>query len=81
LAFMDKPLSVICKDLERKYNVKITITDQQLAEDIFTCHFSGSATIEQVMTLLKETRKLDYSFKNGQIIVYKFKNNMPMGKV
>jgi len=75
LAFMDKPLSVICKDLERKYNVKITITDQQLAEDIFTCHFSGSATIEQVMTLLKETRKLDYSFNKNQIRIFKYKKH------
>jgi ferric-dicitrate binding protein FerR (iron transport regulator) len=80
LAFMDKPLSAICKDLERKYNVKIIITDLQLAGDIYTCHFKENATIEQVMSLLRETRKLDYSSKNGQIIIYKFKNNMPMGK-
>lgn len=81
LAFMDQSLSIICKAIERKFNVKIVIADRQLAVDVFTCHFKESATIEEVMTLLKETRKLNYSFKEGKIVIYKSKNSMPMGKV
>ena len=78
---MDQSLSIICKAIERKFNVKIVIADRQLAVDVFTCHFKESATIEEVMTLLKETRKLNYSFKEGKIVIYKSKNSMPMEKV
>jgi len=76
LAFMDKSLYDICKGLERKYNVKIIIADQQLASEVFTCRFKESASIEKVMTLLRETRRIDYSITENQIEIVKPKNNV-----
>lgn len=71
-AFIAQRLDRICCDLQRKYDVKIDIVDPQLAASLFTCHFKESTTIEQVLTLLKETRQLDFSFNSdNNIIIYK----------
>ena len=53
--------------MERKFNVRIEITDQELSAEIFTCRFKETATIGQVMALLKDTRKLDYRIHGDQI--------------
>lgn len=77
-AYLNKALKDICGDLERKFNVSITINDPLLAVDIFTCRFKETATIDYVMTLLKETRRLDYTIEGRHISIYKPKNNTPM---
>ena len=51
--------------------MRIIITDSTLASEIFTCRFKGSATIEQVLILLKETRRIDYAIEDEQIRIYK----------
>jgi len=73
MGFVNKRLDEICKDLERKYNVSINIADRQLSEVLFTCRFKESVTIDQVMTLLKETRQLDYTFDGNTITIFKLK--------
>lgn len=70
-AYINKRLDEIANDLERKFSVHITIKDTVLAPEIFTCRFKESATIGQVLTLLKETRKLDYSIKGDNVQIYK----------
>lgn len=70
-AYINKRLDEITSDLERKFGVHIHIKDKSLASEIFTCRFKEGATIEQVLTLLKETRDLDYIIKNDQIQIYK----------
>ena len=55
----------------RKFDVHIDIRDRELSSEIFTCRFKESATIDQVLTLLKETRKLDYKIRGTQIEIYK----------
>lgn len=70
-AYINKRLDEITSDLERKFNVRIHIKDKSLASEIFTCRFKEGATIEQVLTLLKETRDLDYIIKGDQIQIYK----------
>lgn len=70
-AFIRCRLDYIVRNLERKFDVKIMITDHSLSSEIFTCRFKDTATIEQVLHLLKETRKLDYSFEGEQIRIFK----------
>lgn len=70
-AYINKRLDAITSDLERKFGVHIHIKDKSLASEIFTCRFKERATIEQVLTLLKETRDLDYIIKGDQIQIYK----------
>lgn len=70
-AFVQRRLDDIVRELERKFNVKIRITDPSLSADVFTCRFKDTATIEQVLLLLKETRRLDYIFDGEQIRIFK----------
>lgn len=79
-AFINKSLKVICRDLERKFDVSIEIADSLLANDVFNCRFKDSATIEQALILLKETRRLDYTFNGKHILIFKPKKMMPMRK-
>lgn len=69
-AFINKSLKEIARNLERKFDVQIDITDQALASEVFTCRFNGSATIEQVLILLKETRRIDYTIEDKHIRIY-----------
>lgn len=66
-AYINKPLSEICADLERRYNIHIKIENGDLAKVIFTCHLQENTTIEQVMNLLKGTHKLNYRIYNKEI--------------
>lgn len=70
-AYQNKRLDEITNDLERKFDVHIDILDRELSSEIFTCRFKGNATIDQILTLLKETRKLDYKIRGAQIEIYK----------
>lgn len=70
-AYINQQLKEIANELERKFNVNIEIQDQELLAEVFTCRFKDTATIGQVMILLKETRKLDYSIHGDQIKIYK----------
>ena len=73
LIFRDQPLRAICRELERKFNVRIDIRDPRLAEELFTCHFDETVGIQDVMSLLGETRKLTYSFEKNNIIIRSLK--------
>lgn len=70
-AYMNKNLADIVHDLERRFDVQITVNDQELTTELFTCRFKETATIHQVLTLLKETRKLDYKIVGDQVQIYK----------
>lgn len=70
-AFVQQRLDEIVRELERKYNVKISIADPSLGADVFTCRFKDTASIEQVLLLLKETRRLDYTFEGENIRIFK----------
>ena len=67
--FHNQPLSAICKDLERKFDVNIEIEDSELANQLFTCHFKESLNIQQVMNLLKATRELSYTVDECNITI------------
>lgn len=62
-------LAAICADLERRFNVNITIKDSSLKNVLFTCHYQDCSSISQIMDLLKYTRKLNYSLNNNNIVI------------
>lgn len=70
-AYINKQLIDIVVDLERRFNVHITVKDQELNTELFTCRFKETAKINQILTLLKDTRKLDYKIQGDQIQIYK----------
>lgn len=73
LIFRDQPLETICNELERKFNVRIDIQDPFLAKELFTCHFDETVQIQEVMSLLAETRKMTYSISKNDIIIRSLK--------
>ena len=67
LMFVDEPLANIAKTLERKFGVTIVFDAPELAEETFTCRTQPDATLEQVLNLLKSTKKLNYAI-NGKMV-------------
>lgn len=73
-AYVNKQLIDIVSDLERRFNMRITVDDRELATEVFNCRFKETATIREVLALLKETRKLDYQVSGDQIRIFKPSN-------
>jgi ferric-dicitrate binding protein FerR (iron transport regulator) len=67
LSFHNTTLAEIVKVLERRFDVQITVSNEKLASDKFTCHFSNDVTIEQIMHNLKDTKRLSYKINNRKI--------------
>ncbi|WP_080905387.1 FecR family protein [Parabacteroides sp. Marseille-P3160] len=70
-AFYRQRLDVITRALERQFGVTITITDSALASDFFTCHVAPQAKLEDILDLLKNTRKLTYKTEGSKITIKK----------
>jgi len=69
LMFVDEPLANIAKTLERQFGVTIIIETSKLADEHFTCHTQQNASLEQVLDLLKATKKLNYSFNRHTVYI------------
>ena len=67
LMFVDESLEEITKVLERHFGVTIVIDVPELYIERFTCRTQPEPTLEQVLNLLKNTKKLDY-FINKNIV-------------
>lgn len=67
LYFVDEPLANIANTLERKFNVNIDIQSDKLAYTIFNSRIQKDATLIDILNILKETRKLDYTINEKQI--------------
>lgn len=78
LLFINQPLNGILKELERQFDIVITIEDSILTDELFTCHTQKGVTIQQILTLFKETQLIDYREENKQIMIYKPKKKLPM---
>lgn len=78
--FRDQPLSRIAKELERRFDVRILIQDTALAGEVFTCHTRSGASLDQILEILKETRRMNYVKKEKTILVLTPQNKLPMGK-
>lgn len=78
--FRDQPLSEIAKELERRFDVRILIQDTVLAGEVFTCHTRSGASLDQILEILKETRRMNYVKKEKTIRILTPQNKLPMGK-
>lgn len=72
-SYINKPLSYIVKDLERRFDTLIRITDKELETEPFNCRAKETAKIEQVLNLLKETRIIDYRKMDDHYEIFKYK--------
>ena len=70
LMFVDKRLADIAKVLEKQFGVTIIIGTPKLADEPFTCRTQPNPTLEQVLKLLENTKKLHYSIQ-GQTVYIK----------
>lgn len=77
-AFIDKRLDEIVPALERRYDVRFRLTDSVLAAERFTCHFKETATLRQILDLLKATNKVNYAFTGEHIRLFNPQNKKPM---
>lgn len=71
LMFVDEPLSDIAKVLERRFGVTIVFDAPELADEPFTCHTQPEPTLEQVLNLLKITRKMNYIIREQTVHIIK----------
>ncbi|MDP2888511.1 MAG: DUF4974 domain-containing protein [Bacteroidota bacterium] len=70
--FIDQPLSEICKELEKWYNIEIQITDQKLANTRYTSVVKRTTTVQMVLKILAVTDQIKYEItdkKEGKDII------------
>lgn len=72
--FKKQELRYIAKNLSRSFNVDIIITDDDLANQQFTCEFKNSETINEILDILQMTGRLDYKIINNKIELSPVKN-------
>jgi ferric-dicitrate binding protein FerR (iron transport regulator) len=65
--FRQQTLQTIARTLERSFNVEITITDEQLSQEKFTCEFKNGESLNDILRILKMTKKLNYSITGSKI--------------
>ena len=70
LMFVDERLADIAKVLERYFGVTITIDKPELADERFSCRTHTEPTLEQVLKLLKDTKKLNYSISDKTVNIF-----------
>ena len=70
LMFADERLADIAKVLERRFGVTIIIDKPELADERFSSRTHQNPTLEQVLNLLKDTKKLNYSISDKTVIFY-----------
>ena len=75
----DEPLALFAENLERRYNVFISFTSEELKEYKFSGSFENE-TIEQIVTALSLAAPVNYKFNKNNIVLsmnekdkYKFK--------
>jgi len=71
LYFENEPLKNIATTLERKFNVKIRIQDTALESIVFNSRIQKDANLNDILNILKETRKLDYKIENDHVYLFR----------
>jgi ferric-dicitrate binding protein FerR (iron transport regulator) len=69
--YLNEPLINIAKDLERRFNVKILISNESIGKELFTYRADENATLEQILRHLKGTKELNYVITSDQIRIFK----------
>jgi ferric-dicitrate binding protein FerR (iron transport regulator) len=67
LMFEDATLKEISSILERRYNVSIIITNNELGNIRYSGSFKNVPDIEKVLAIIKGNTPIDY-IKNGNVI-------------
>ncbi len=67
LYFADEPLTNIANTLGRRFDINININSGKLASTIFNSRIQKDATLIDILNILKETRKLDYTINGKQV--------------
>jgi transmembrane sensor len=75
LVFSDETLEDVVLKMERWYNVKITIKNEQLKKERYRGKFVNNETIYQVLEAIKYTTPIKYSVKNNAFTIDKPKSN------
>ena len=71
LFFDEMPLSDIVKELNRSYNVKIHIVDEQLAHNRFYALFNRKEqSIYNVLDIITATNQVRYKVEGDSILLY-----------
>ena len=70
LSFRQQTLREITRELERLYNVTITIEGEELAEKRFSGEFDASKGIQQVLAVLQMAGKFSCRTSGSQLILY-----------
>ncbi|MDR0864141.1 MAG: DUF4974 domain-containing protein [Candidatus Symbiothrix sp.] len=65
--FRQQTLQNITRTLERSFNVEITIADWNLSQEKFTCEFENGESLDDILKILKMTKKLDYSITGSKV--------------
>lgn len=68
--FMSKSFEDIAHVLERRFDVTIDIQSEKLKNEIFSGDFVRGENLEQILTIIKKSTKMDYTI-NGQFITIK----------
>lgn len=64
--FIDKNLREICNELEKWYDVQITISNSELESGKYTSILKRTTTISQMLEMLKVTTGLEYEIKTNK---------------
>lgn len=71
LIFQSETLENICYKLERWYDVKIHVRNEELKKYRYTGKFVHNETINQVLEILKLTTPINYTFKQNDLFIDK----------
>ncbi len=66
LVFRDEPLSSVLKDMERWYNVRFVMEDEQLQNHLYQATFQNE-TLEEVLKLLAFTAPISYKIQDRKM--------------
>lgn len=70
LHFEQTPLQEIVRELERHYNITISILDPSLGDERFTAEFRSADGIYEILSVLRLTGKFSYRTSNNRIEIF-----------
>lgn len=72
LVFENEPFPMLVTRLERWFNVKISVMDEELKKSHYTGKFINNETLEQVLNVIGETAEVKIEQKNNEITIKPF---------
>jgi transmembrane sensor len=69
LVFNDEPLDKIALNLERWFNVQVTIVDERMKKDKYTATIEEDDKLEDFLEALRLVEGFHYSVKNREVII------------